>query len=343
MKKSLIALAVVAALPVAAQADATISGSVNTVYTQGAQAEVAAKPAKDGFVATTLVAAKPSGAIDTDATLKIATEEVLANGMTATAALTIISGATAKTGNQGTVSLAGDFGTLTAGSMDSDGAFQAGDAASAVGDTMTASSSGTTAQGIKYASGDMSGFGVTVQMNGSTAADGSTATKATKSTQIGLTYAAAEGLTLGYGSATDDADNQVGGGVTGKTNVIGGAYTTGDYTFKLGKQKDKGAKASVQYVYDAFTTKLSFKPAKGATPASNTLKVTYVEDGVTANVSKTKGKGATWDIAYATGDLTVKAKSTKVYTAALDYGNADLTLTRNTTKKTTSLGYKVAF
>ena len=318
MKKSLIALAVVAALPVAAQADATISGSVNTVYTQGGA---------------------NSGGIDSDATLKIATEEVLANGMTATATFAILGGSK----NSGTASLKGDFGTLTAGSIDSDGAFQAGDSASIVGDTMTASSSGTTAQGVKYASGDMAGIGLTVQMNGSTEADGTTTTKATKGTQIGLTYAATDGLTLGYATATKDADNQVTTGVNEKTNVIGGRYVTGDYTFTLGKQKDKGVKASAQYVYNAFTTKVSFKPAKGATPASNTLKVTYAEDGVTANVAKTKGKGATWDIAYATGDLTVKAKSTKVYTAALDYGNADLTLTRNTKKKTTSLGYKVAF
>ena len=339
MKKSLIALAIVAALPVAAQAEATISGTVNTVYTQGAQAEVAKKLAKDGFAEVDAVAAKPSGAIDTDATLKIATDEVLANGMTATATFAILGGSK----NSGTASLAGDFGTLTAGSIDSDGAFQAGDAGSIVGDTMTASSSGTTAQGVKYASGDMSGFGLTVQMNGSTAADGSTATKANKSTQVGLTYAAAEGLTLGYGSATEDADNQVGGGVNGKTNVVGGTYVTGDYTFTLGKQKDMGAKGSVQYVYDAVTVKLSASQAKGAVEASNTLKVTYVEDGVTANVQKIKGKDATWDIAYATGDLTLKAKSTKVYTAALDYGNADLTLTRDTDEKTTSVGYKVAF
>lgn len=187
MKKSLIALAIAAALPVAAQADATISGSVNSVYTQGDVAAVAAKPAKDGFAAVAAVAAKPSGAVDTDVTLKLNTSEVLANGMTATAEFGIL-GSSPSTG---TVSLAGDFGTLTAGSIDSDGAFQAGDAGSIVGDTMTAGSTGTTAQGIKYASGDMSGFGLTVQMNGSTEADGSTTTKANKSTQVGLTYAAA--------------------------------------------------------------------------------------------------------------------------------------------------------
>jgi len=106
-----------------------------------------------------------------------------------------------------------------------------------------------------------------------------------------------------------------------------------------------GAKGSVQYVYDAFTTTVAFQQAKGTAKSTNSLKVTYVEDGVTANVKKKKGKKATWDIAYATGDLTVKAKSTKVYSAALDYGNADITLKRDNSGASgkTSLGYKVAF
>ena len=69
MNKSIIALAIAAALPVAAQADATISGSVTSKYSN-------------------------SGVIDTDAALKIASSEVLANGMTATASITILGGST---------------------------------------------------------------------------------------------------------------------------------------------------------------------------------------------------------------------------------------------------------
>ena len=100
MKKSLIALAVAAALPVAAQADVTLSGSVTAKYSS-----------KDS-------------SLDIDSDLDIASTEVLANGMTATASFDVNAGDKI----QGKAGLSGDFGTLTVGSgLDSDGAFQAGD------------------------------------------------------------------------------------------------------------------------------------------------------------------------------------------------------------------------
>ncbi|MDC9720262.1 MAG: hypothetical protein PSN46_05970, partial [Gammaproteobacteria bacterium] len=107
MKKTIIALAIAAALPVAAQADATLSGSVTTKYNN-------------------------TGVIDTDATLTIASSEVLANGMTATATFGILADIDDDTENAGTASLAGDFGKLTVGSIDADSAFQAGDVAGIV-------------------------------------------------------------------------------------------------------------------------------------------------------------------------------------------------------------------
>ena len=65
MNKTLIALAITAALPVAAVADVTISGSLSSKY-------------------------KNTGAIDTYTRLSIASSEVLANGMTATASFAIL-------------------------------------------------------------------------------------------------------------------------------------------------------------------------------------------------------------------------------------------------------------
>ncbi len=65
MNKTLIALAITAALPVAAVADVTISGSLTSKY-------------------------KNTGAIDTYTRLSIASSEVLANGMTATASFAIL-------------------------------------------------------------------------------------------------------------------------------------------------------------------------------------------------------------------------------------------------------------
>ena len=63
-----------------------------------------------------------------DSRLSVTSFEVLANGMNATAGFFI----TADTENSGTAILSGDFGTLTFGSIDADGAIQAGDVGGAV-------------------------------------------------------------------------------------------------------------------------------------------------------------------------------------------------------------------
>ena len=88
MKKSLIALAVAAALPVAAQADMTLSGDVSVKYTLGSNL-----------------------APTTEASLSVDASEVLSNGMTATASFGVLG----NSGNTGNVSLAGDFGTVKGG------------------------------------------------------------------------------------------------------------------------------------------------------------------------------------------------------------------------------------
>ena len=63
-----------------------------------------------------------------DSRLSVTSFEVLANGMNATAGFFI----TADTENSGTAILSGDSGTLTFGSIDADGAIQAGDVGGAV-------------------------------------------------------------------------------------------------------------------------------------------------------------------------------------------------------------------
>ena len=91
MKKTMIALAVAAAMPVAAQADVTLSGSVEMEWTLGSDN---GKPA-----------------IDTS--FSASSSEVLTNGMTATASFDVLGA-----DNQGTVGLSGDFGSVTAGSSE---------------------------------------------------------------------------------------------------------------------------------------------------------------------------------------------------------------------------------
>ncbi len=140
MNKTLIALAIAAALPVAAQADMTLSGSVSTEYTN-------------------------TGVIDTDAALSVSASEVLANGMTATATFDVLDAE-----SQGSATLAGDFGTLTAGEIDSDGAFQMGDVGGAVGNTEDADEGGTTVSGIHFTT-TQAGLSIAAQVNASTGAD----------------------------------------------------------------------------------------------------------------------------------------------------------------------------
>ena len=89
MKKSLIALAVASALPVAAQADLTISGSVEGKYSD------------------------TTWTIESD--LDVSVSEVLTNGMTATANVDV---SDHQDGN-GTAGLSGDFGSMSVGT-DSD-------------------------------------------------------------------------------------------------------------------------------------------------------------------------------------------------------------------------------
>lgn len=93
MKKTMIALAVAAAMPVAAQADVTLSGSIEMEWTLGG--------ADNG---------KP--ALDT--AFSASSSEVLTNGMTATATLNLLADAD----TSGTVGLSGDFGSVTAGTAE---------------------------------------------------------------------------------------------------------------------------------------------------------------------------------------------------------------------------------
>jgi len=108
-----------------------------------------------------------------DSRLSVTSSEVLANGMTATAGFFI----TADTENSGTAILSGDFGKLTFGSIDADGAIQAGDVGGAVSNTTESNNfaslsvhsvhyagtnglalSYTTAVGVFYSLGDLSSF-----------------------------------------------------------------------------------------------------------------------------------------------------------------------------------------
>jgi hypothetical protein len=317
MNKTIIALAIAAALPVAAQADATISGSLNSKY-------------------------KNTGSIDTDSRLSVASSEVLANGMTATAGFSITADTDDDTENSGTASLAGDFGKLTVGSIDADGAFQAGDVAGVVSNTTeSTSSTSSSVYGIHYA-GTLAGVSVAAQMNANTGATGG-GTAQTKSSQISATYNM-DDLTVGYSYASDAADDASTSGHDGiheGQSAIGVSYAFGDLVVSAGKVNMKTS-ASPDTVFsatytmnvDALTVVAQMDNYHSATDASDyQVNVSYaVSDALTLSSEIDKNKTTSMAATYSAGSMTATVAKTDDGTTdasvTLDYGNADLTIGR---------------
>jgi len=342
MNKTLIALAIAATLPVAAVADVTISGSLTSKY-------------------------KNTGSIDTDSRLSVASSEVLANGMTATAGFSITADTDDDTENSGTATLAGDFGTLTVGSIDADGAFQAGDVGGAVPDTTdSTSSTASTVYGVHF-SGTVAGLTVSAQVNANTGASGSgaatamventtpassstvagtnyaaaTDTRKTKSTQVGVSYEV-NGLTVGYGYASADAkdgNTTTHNGVHEGQTAVGASYAMGDLVVSVGKQnlsaggttsKDALVSATYTMTADALTI---VAQADNAPSGDYQLNMSYaLAAGFSVATEVDKGKTTSLTGTYTEGDMTFTVArqddNTTDASIALDYGNADLTIGR---------------
>ena len=320
MNKTIIALAIAAALPVAAQADMTLSGSVTTKY-------------------------KNTGVIDTDTAFSASSSEVLANGMTATATFDVLGG-----GNQGSATLAGDFGTLTAGKIDADGAFQMGDVGGAVGNTEDDDEGDTTVSGVHFST-TQAGLAIAAQVNASTGPDATTSEG--RSTQMGVTYGF-NGITLGYSYASADANTGVDagiggpiGGVTENMTAFGVSYTMGDISLTAGKDSvDVDTDYNVSY-----STSMDVLTVKGQYNNDNEIQIDLsyaLSDSLTLSSEIDTGKTTTLVAAYTSGDMSAKVSKTDDGTTdasvALDFGNADLTLARDGGGTgSTSVTYKVAF
>jgi predicted porin len=319
MNKTLIALAIAAALPVAAQADMTLSGSVSTEYTN-------------------------TGVIETEAALSVSASEVLANGMTATATFDVLDVL-----NQGIATLAGDFGTLTAGEIDADGAFQMGDVGGAVGNTEDDDEGDTTVSGIHFST-TQAGLSIAAQVNASTGPDATTSEG--RSTQMGATYDF-NGITVGYSYASADAntgtDAGIGGpigGVTENMTAFGVAYTMGDITITAGKDSvDTDTDYNVTY-----STSMDSLTVKGQINNDSDIQIDLsyaLSDSLTLSSEIDTGNTTTLVAAYTSGDMTATVAKTDDGTTdasvALDFGNADLTLARNGGDADTSVTYSVAF
>ena len=318
MNKTLIALAIAAALPVAAQADMTLSGSVSTNYTD-------------------------QGIVDTDAALKASVSEVLANGMTATATFNVMG---AESQDASSATLAGDFGTLTAGSFLNDSAFQFGDVGGAVALTDDADDGGNTISGIHFTT-TQAGLSIAAQVNGATDAAAGTADE-TRSTQMGATYDF-NGVTVGYAYASADADANLTTGVTSAMSAFGVAYTMGDISLTAGKDSvdtDTDFNVSYSTVVDALTVTAAMD-----NDSEYQIDLAYaLAGGLTVSSEiDSDGGDTTMGVAYTSGDMTASVTKTSDGTTdasvALDFGNADLELARDggTNNGETSVTYTVAF
>jgi hypothetical protein len=322
MNKTIIALAIAAALPVAAQADITLSGSDTNAY-------------------------KNTGVIDTDAALKVSVSEVLANGMTATATLNALS---TESQDASTATLTGDFGSLTAGSMLNDSAFQSGDVADVVGLSDDADDGGNTISGIKFTT-SQAGLSLAAQLNAATGPDALVAE--TKSTQLGATYDF-NGLTVGYAYASDDVDasSTVTAGVNAAQSAFGAAYTFGDLVVTAGKSSiadNAVVSATYTMVADALTVKVQADNFHSATDTNDyQIDLSYaMTDALTLSSEIDKGATTTMVAAYTAGELTASVSKTDDGTTdasvALTFGNAVLTLARNGGDEDTTATYAVAF
>jgi hypothetical protein len=329
MNKTLIALAIAAALPVAAQADMTLSGSVSTNYTD-------------------------QGVVDTDAALSLSASEVLANGMTATATFDVLGAE-----SQGTATLSGDFGTLTAGEIQNDGAFQFGDVGGAVGLSDDADDGGNTISGIHFTT-TQAGLSIAAQVNGGTDAASAVGTPAeTRSTQIGATYDF-NGVTVGYAYASADADSGYDGstaaatdtmdaGVNSAMSAFGVSYAMGDITLTAGKDS---VDTDTDFVV-SYTTSMDSLTVTAAMDNDSEYQIDlgYALAGGLALAAEidSDATATSMGVSYTSGNLTASVTKTDDKTTdasiALDFGNADLELARDggTNNGETSVTYTVAF
>jgi hypothetical protein len=279
MKKSLIALAVAAALPVAAQADVTLSGDVSVKYTLG-----------DQLVPTT------------GASLSASASEVLSNGMTATASFDVIG----NTGNGGTVTLSGDFGSISGGT-----------AAQVLEDD---NDDDQDLNGIAY-SGSFAGISVAAA-SGEWKKDGTNVVDYTK-----------------YSADYDFNGLALGGSNTDGTTKLTASYSFGDLT--LSGEKADGADAKVTAAYAATLGDLAVALEADSGDAWE-VEATYTMGDIAITAKDGSAKAETeLSATYASGALSVEVDKDSKVTVGYSLGNADLELVRDSAA--TTIEYTVAF
>jgi hypothetical protein len=312
MKKTVIAIAVAAALPVAAQADVTLSGSVSSEYKLGSN-----------MVPTI------------EANLSADSSEVLSSGMAATASFSVLG---AKT--QGTIGLSGDFGELKAGSA----AKGLEDVAnSAPNDVTTEDDENADLSGIAY-TGSFAGLQVNAS-KGQFDEDARDDVEASFGDYTGTqtlvqytTYGASynfNGLTVTGQNTTEGTNDAV--------NEFTASYSFGDLTVSGSKASDK-ANAVVKAAYVASMDDLVVKVSADSSDENAwDLEASYTLGAlvVTATDDEEVG-GAKISAKYTAGDMSLEVDSDNKVTVGYDMGNADLSMVREKDEGT-KVKYTVAF
>ena len=322
MKKTVIAMAVAAALPATAQADITLSGSVSAEYTLGSN-----------LVPTT------------EAKLTAESTEVLTNGMTATATFNVLG---AK--GQGTIGLEGDFGKVMAGTC----AKTLEDVADSVplppnpneDQKAKAKTNDEDAclNGVSY-TGEMAGFTVNAskgQFDEDARDDKEETFKVfTQQKLVEYTTYGAEydfnGLKVSGQSTKEDSEAAV--------TKFGAEYAFGDLTISGSKSSNK-SNAIVKAAYEQTMGDLAIEVSADNDNNWN-LEATYTmgDMSVTAKDDQKDG-GANISAKYVSGDLTIEVDSDSKVTLGYDLGNADLSMVREhdaNKESITKVKYTVSF
>ena len=327
MKKTVIAMAVAAALPATAQADINLSGSVSAEYTLGSNL-------------------KPT----TEAKLTAESTEVLTNGMTATATFNVLGDK-----GQGTIGLEGDFGKLMAGTC----AKTLEDVAdSAPNDDKTKAKTDdedACLNGISY-TGDMAGF--TVNASRGQFDEDSRDDKQVVENNVAVhnkfdqkkimeytTYGAEydfNGLTISGQSTTEyKADDAAAKAVT----KFGAEYAFGDLTISGSKSSNK-SNAIVKAAYEQTMGDLAVEVSASSDDTWELEAVYTMGDIAITAEDGSKIKETKISAKYAYNDLTIEVDSASKVTVGYDLGNADLSMVRErdaNKDSSTKVKYTVSF
>jgi hypothetical protein len=322
MKKSLIALAVASALPVAAQADLTISGSVEGKYS--------------------------STTWEIESDLDVSVSEVLTNGMTATANVDV---SDHQDGN-GAAGLSGDFGSMSVGTDSNvQSGADVGDIADQIllvmsHDANTTDETAATQTGLSY-SGSFSGFDVALNAgkdaNNDTNDYDATTGKLISPTPIQDDYSSLgiaynfNGLNVGFAQLNTSGLTQ---------SAVGASYSFGDLTVSGGSTNKPGSTKNVTKVKGAYEATFQDLVVKGSVSTesdeNNTwdAEATYTMGTIAVTATAEYKVPSALKAVYTSGAITATVEKDAI---ELDYdmGNADINVKRSGGATTAS--YKVAF